>query len=665
MIPLTSLLQPTSSYTLNPVTSLSATILNSVTAVSILNPVTAVNIASSNVILPISGSVTILNSVTSLSAFVINPVTAVTILNPVTALNVTNTIAISTTQTFSVSVVNPQIEITNDIGNPIPINTTQTLPVSGSVTVTTPITSLPSGIQLVSNAPGYQLDQTGRARTAVLGQQWWYNSTTDKDGDYRMIESFTSTATSIYVQNYASTLMTSGTANGATAIRTSRRRHKLRPGVGMQYFGTWCWDGYDTNVVKRKGWYTNYNGMFFELSGGDMNAVVRMRLMDGTLLETRVPRSQFNGDKIDGNGPSGENWNLPALSAYTTNTITPTVTAVSVGSTTVWNVRYSVTNAAQASAFLIGSKVTVNGFTPFTFNGPAIVQSYNTATPSITLTYPLSVGNYSAGASTGNIIQTAFHGTHTYWLDIIGDRTNQVRFGKVTDKGEVILHTMAFDGQFGSPYSNAPAMPVRKEIYNTGTVNYNPTISMFGCSINVEASVELNPYFSSVYNNTPINCNLNQEVVILGVGQRFGEPWQRGDIQVQSIGIQDTANPPGKNANNSIIFWRLLLNPGLSGMPTSVNTGKSIQYWPCTSTTGLTGSQPSGYANMGGGWELLTGYAQSGDTINVNTQLNFLNLGSNIQYTDADKIFLTGRIITAGGNTPATLVANMNVIESL
>jgi len=563
---------------------------------------------------------------------------------------------------YLTSLLNP----TSSYVLPQPLSVTTTNPVTSlSATITNAVSTIPSGIQLVSNAPGYQLDQTGRARTAILGQQWWYNSTTDKDGDYRMIESFTSTATSIYVQNYASTLMTSGTANGATAIRTSRRRHKLRPGVGMQYFGTWCWDGYDTNVVKRKGWFTGFNGFFFELSGGDMNAVVRMRLMDGSLLETRVPRSQFNGDKIDGNGPSGENWNLPALSAYTTNTITPTVTAVSVGSTTVWNVRYSVTNAAQASAFPIGSKVTVNGFTPFTLNGPAIVQSYNTATPSITLTYPLSVGNYSSGASTGNIIQTAFHGTHTYWLDIIGNRTNQVRFGKVTDKGEVILHTMAFDGQFGSPYANAPAMPVRKEIYNTGTVNYNPTISMFGCSINVEANVELNPYFSSVYNNTIINCNLNQEVVILGVGQRFGEPWQRGDIQVQSIGIQDTANGPGKNSSQSLIFWRLLLNPGLSGLPTPVNTGKSIQYWPCTSTTGLTGSQPSGYANMGGGWELLTGYASSGDTINVNTQLNFLNLGSNIQYTDADKIFLTAKIIAAGGATPATLVGNMNVIESL
>jgi hypothetical protein len=566
---------------------------------------------------------------------------------------------------YLTSLLNP----TSSYVLPQPLSVTSTNPVTSlSATITNSVSANILGVPLVSYAPGYQLDQTGRLRTATLGQQWWYNSTTDKDGDYRMVESFTSTATSIYVQNYASTLMTSGTANGATAIRTSRRRHKLRPGVGMQYFGTWCWDGYDTNVVKRKGWFTGFNGMFFELSGGDMNAVVRMRLMDGTLQETRIPRSQFNGDKIDGNGPSGENWNIPALSAFTTNTITPTVSTVVIGAINdqkVYNVQYSVTNATQASAFAIGSKVTVNGFTPYTFNGPAIVQSYNTATPSITLTYPLSVGNYISGANSGNIIQTAFHGTHTYWLDIIGSRTNQVRFGKITDKGEAILHTAAFDGQFGSPYSNAPAMPVRKEIFNTGPINYNPTLSLFGCSINVEASGELNPYFSCAYNNTPINCSLNQEVVILGVGQRFGEPYQRGDIQVQNIGIQDTANTPGKNTSQALIFWRLLLNPGLSGLPAAVNTGKSIQYWPCTSTTGLTGSQPSGYAYSGGGWELLTGYASSGDTINVNTALNFLNLGSNINYTDADKIFLTGKILVAGGTTPATLVANMNLIESL
>jgi hypothetical protein len=584
----------------------------------------------------------------------LNPTSSYVLPQP---LSVTTTNAVTSLSAF---ITNPQIEVTNDVGNAIPTS------------VTTAVTAIPVGVQYVSYANGYQLDQTGRIRTAVLGQQWWYNSSTDKDGDYRMVESFTSTATSVFIQNYSSTLMSSGTANGATAIRTSRRRHKMRPGVGLQWFGTWCWDGYDNNVIKRKGWFTNYNGVFFELSGGDMNAVVRQRLPDGTLNEIRVPRSQFNGDQLNGLGPSGENWNIAGLSAYTTNTIIPTVTAKTVNTVngqTVWNVQYSVTNAAQASAFPINSKVTVNGFTPTTLNGPAIVQSYTTSPPSITLTYPLSVGNYSAGANSGSIVQTAFHGTHTYWIDFIGSRTNQVRFGKVTDRGETILHTFSFDGQFGSTYFNAPAMPVRKEIYNTANINYQPTLSLFGCSVNVEAETEINPYFTTVYNNAGITINANstpsQEVVILGVGQRFGEPYQRGDIQVQNLGIQDLNNAPGKNANNSIIFWRLLLNPGLSGLPAPVNTGKSIQYWPCTSTTGLTGSQPSGYAFAGGGWELLSGYAQSGDTINVNTQLNFLNLGANISYTDSDKIFLTARILTNGGNNTSNLVANMNVIESL
>jgi len=585
------------------------------------------------------------------------------LLNPTSSYVLPQPLPVTTTNavtSLSAYVTNPQIEVTNDIGNPIP------------TTVTTAVTTIPTGIQNVTYASSPQLDLTGRLRTAQLGSQWWYNPSIDKDGDYRMIESFVSTATSVFIQNYASTVMTSGLNSTGSGIRTSRRRHKMRPGVSMLWEGTFNWDGLDPNVVKRKGWFTNYNGAFFELSGGDINCVIRQRLPDGTLNEARIPRSQWNGDKLDGTGTSGENWNVPALSAYTTNTITPTVTAVVINpitGNTVWNVQYSVTNAAQASAFGIGTKVTVNGLTPSSLNGPAVVKAYTTSPPTITLTYLLSAGAYASGISTASIVQSYFHTANTYWFDLLGNRTNQVRMGKISNNGLTVLHTFNFNNTFGSPFFNAPAMPIRVEIFNTGSVNYQPTLSLFGSNLNIEAGVDLNPYFASVYNNTGISVNASstpsQEVVILGVGQRFGEPYQRGDIQVQSFGIQDLNNAPGKNANNSIIFWRLLFNPGLSGLPTSVNTGKSIQYWPCTSTTGLTGSTPSGYAIAGGGWELLSGYAQSGDTINVNTQLNFLNLGSNISYTDADKIFLTARVVAPGGNTTSNLVANMNVIESL
>ena len=606
---------------------------------------------------------------------------SVTILNPVTAVQVTNTVAISTTQTLPVSVINPVTSVlvsTNSntlavsgntaVTNTVAISTTQTLP----VTITNSISTTPAGIQQVSYADGYQLDQSGRLRVASVGEQWWYTSSIDKDGDLRFQEAFTGTGQSIFVQNFAATLMTSGSASNGSAIRMSRRRFPIRPGIGLQWFSTWNWDGNDAGVVKRCGWNTAFNGMMFELSGGDMNAVVRRRLPDGTLNESRVPRSQFNGDKLDGNGPSGENWNLPELSAFTTNTLTPTVTAVAVqNALSAFNVRYRTTTAQAASAFIIGSKVTVQGFSPITFNGCAVVKSYSTTNSTIDLTYPFNPGTYISGAATGSIVQNAYHGTHTYFFDLFGGRTNRVRFGKITDAGEIILHTFAFDGQFGGTFSSAPSMPVRKEILNTQSVNLQPTMSLFGVALNIEAEAVLNPGFASAHNNnylkldynTPAGGNL-QEYPLLGVGLRSGEPYQRGDLQVQSINIVDIRNIGGAN-NGGAIFWRLVLNPTLSGtIPTPINIGKASRHWEYTvadhSTNGVNIS--AGAASQG--IELMAGYVASVGTIDTRTSLNFLNMGSNIDYTDADKIVLFVRQLSPAAND-AQVVATLNLVEAI
>jgi hypothetical protein len=550
----------------------------------------------------------------------------------------------------------------------VTVPTNATLP----VTITNTLSTTPSGIQQVSYADGYQIDQSGRLRTAAVGEQWWYTSSVDKDGDLRFQEAFTGTGQSIFVQNYAATLMTSGSASNGSGIRMTRRRFPVRPGVGLQWFGTWCWDGNDVGVVKRCGWNTGFNGMFFELSGSDMNAVVRRRLPDGTLNETRVPRSEFNGDKLDGTGPSGENWNLPALSAYTANTLTPTVTAVAVqNALSAFNVRYRTTTAASASAFQIGSKVTVQGLLPITFNGCAVVKSYNTVNSTIDLTYAFNPGTYSSGVATGSIIQNAYHGTHTYFFDIFGGRTNRVRFGKITDNGEIQLHTFRFDGQFGGPFTSAPTMPIRKEIYNTQNVNLQPSLSLFGTALNIEAEAVLNPCFAAAYNNnylrldynTPAGGNLN-EYPLLGVGLRSGEPYQRGDLQIQSINIVDIRNIGGSN-NGGALFWRLLLNPVLSGsIPTPTNVGKCSRHWEYTVADHSTNNVNISAGAASQGIELMAGYVASVGIIDVKTSLNFLNLGSNVDYSDADKVLLMVRQLSPAASD-AQIVASMNIIEAI
>jgi hypothetical protein len=615
MIPLTSLLQPTSSYTLNPVTSLSATILN---------PITAVVVSTNNNTLSVSGSFTVVN--------------------PVTALNITNTVAVSTTQTFPVSVVNP----------------TTTM----SVTVTNP----GSAAALVTFGDSAQLDANHRLRVAIPQQSWWYVSSVDKDGDLRLIETTTNGASSIFVQNIASVTMTPGLSSTGSIIRASRRRFKVRPGVSHQWTGTVNFDGQDDGTIKRLGLFTSFNGLFFELSGADFNVVVRRRLIDGTLAEERVNRNNFNGDKLDGNGESGQNWSSVLSGSLTAGTNRWTVAIPGDGN--VYNTEFTYSGNAL-SAFKPGTKATILGVTPSGYNGTAAIAAINTATNKLTATYTIDPGVYSS-VSNATISHNGYHNAHTLFFEFNGGRTAVTHFGINGSVGPTYLHTFDFSNTLGLQYESAPALMDRKEIVNYKALSYNPSMTIDGTAFVVEAESELNPGFGVARNdnyllldyNTPAGGNKN-EYPLLAVGLRAGEPYQRADIQIQSINIVDINNIGGSN-NGGAVAWRLLLNPTLSGtLPTPTNIGKCSRQWAYTTSSDHTtnGVNLSTGANTQG-IELLAGYTTSNATIDVKTALNFLNMGSNIDYSDADKVVLMVKQLSPAAKD-AWMVANINFIEAL
>jgi hypothetical protein len=67
---------------------------------------------------------------------------------------------------------------------------------------------------------------------------------------------------------------------------------------------------------------------------------------------------------------------------------------------------------------------------------------------------------------------------------------------------------------------------------------------------------------------------------------------------------------------------------------------------------------------ISGGATLLSGYLTSTVELDVFTALNFLNLGSNIAYDDADKVVLAIKMVV-DGTSDAALLATMNFIEAL
>ena len=261
--------------------------------------------------------------------------------------------------------------------------------------------------------------------------------------------------------------------------------------------------------------------------------------------------------------------------------------------------------------------------------------------------------------TSGQILKNGFVREHTFFFDFNGGRTSHIRFCIQGPLGPETLHVFDLANTMGTQYENAPALMERAEVQNTGAVDHLPSLTISGTAFNIEAELELNPGFGVAYNNTPVTF-LKQntpEYAILGLGLRAGEPYQRADLQLRSLTITDLGNVNPQNSG--LFFWRLLLNPTLggdfsgNGSATQQLSGKASRHWHFTANT-----------TFSGGLELLAGYAHAVTEIPTQTALNFLNLGSNLAYDDADKIVLVVKQLV-GGTDNGAIVATMNFIESL
>jgi hypothetical protein len=503
-----------------------------------------------------------------------------------------------------------------------------------------------------------QMDTTNRLRVSVQGQQWWYVPTVDKDGDLRLQEAFQGTgASSTFIQNLASVRMTSGQTYNAnakltgSAIRASRRRHKLRPGVSMEWLGMVNWDGLQNNVVKRIGLFTNYNGIFVEANATTINTVVRRRLTDGTLVESRTPYTEWTHDKMDGTGPSGYNWHLPAVTANIT-AVTNTANVAISGDGNVYSVTYQLT-AGEETRLTVGKKVTASGISPTGFNDTGLVTAIDTVNHRANVAYVAYPGTYSS-VSSAVLTNTEFHNAHTYWFDFSGTRTARVRFGIYSDAGKVVVHQQSF-GEIGTQWTNAPSMMDRKEIVNTGVpVSFLPSMTVAGSAVTIETQSEINPGFGTAQTTTPVayDKGLNQEFALLGIGLRHGEPYQRADLQINAAQVVDVANV---NSQQFPVYqYRLILNPTLSGtIPTPINVGKASQMYQYA--TGVT---------VSGGVNLYGGYFVGTANLDLKTALNFLNMGSSIDYTDSDLLVLVVKL-AYGGSANGSLISTINFTEDL
>jgi len=98
---------------------------------------------------------------------------------------------------------------------------------------------------------------------------------------------------------------------GDSVVRQSRQYVRYRPGKSQQIFVTGNFEGQETGVIKRIGYYdddsqteSTGDGLFFEVS--DMGIyVVRRSSTSGSSTDTKTAQASWNVDPLDGTGPSG------------------------------------------------------------------------------------------------------------------------------------------------------------------------------------------------------------------------------------------------------------------------------------------------------------------------------------------------------------------------
>ena len=575
-----------------------------------------------------------------------------------------------------------QVEISNDDGNPIPVsantatNTTNN-PIYTVVSKNTATNSVNNPIDVMSQQGttpwltqfydsnhNMQMDAVNRLRVSQAYDTWWYAPSVDADGDLRYIDQATGTgASTTFVQLLSSISLSSGTDANGSLIRMSRRRHKMRPTVSIRASFSLNWNGYDSNIAKRAGMFTNFNGIFWEVSD-DLYAVIRRRLADGTLVEKRISRANFNADQLDGTKSSYDLRGATSPHTFTTGITGYVSTAVIAvpGDGTVYNVTYTV---ADRSKFFAGLKGLIRGVTPATFNGVCMVsdvsgsQNLNgtvTGPGNVTFTFLVNPGAYVSMSSATFYHDVLFH-QYVFGFDFNGNRNSSVRFFINGTRGRVIVHTEDFGDTQSTPIFNAPAVSTRYEIVNKTAPVYRPSFLVSSETVSEESPPSNNPAFGVAVNNTYLTYPKagTAEYPIVGVALRPGEPYQRADLQLQSIGLTDLNNYGNQNTNPGTFYWRLVLNPTINGtMPASTNVGRASRQWAFTTANAVSG-----------GITLMSGYAQSqSPAISVRDAFTDINLGANVDYTDSDRVVLVVQQIR-GGTNDAQIVGTINFTELL
>lgn len=118
-----------------------------------------------------------------------------------------------------------------------------------------------------------------------------------------------------YSQNKASSTLSVSAQTFGHRVIQSRQRTNYQPGKSQSISLSSIIKTPKAGITKRLGYFDDNNGCFFEFTNNNIYLVIRSKV-SGSVVDTKIARSNWNVDKLDGNGPSGMTLNLNTGQIY-------------------------------------------------------------------------------------------------------------------------------------------------------------------------------------------------------------------------------------------------------------------------------------------------------------------------------------------------------------
>jgi hypothetical protein len=361
----------------------------------------------------------------------------------------------------------------------------------------------------------------------------------------------TANGTIHYSANESSVFMNVTTYSTDAVIRETKRVFKYQSGKSLLTFSSFKFDTPKANTVMRVGYYGANDGVYFENSNANSYIVLRSS-SSGSMVETKVAQSEWNGNKFDG-----------ALQ-NTTATGTSDHGAIDVTKTNIFYVDLE-------------------------------------------------------------------------WLGV-GD----VRVGFVVDGQPIPAHTFHNDNTQNAAYMTTAMLPLRYEVFNTGTANSSTSIKQICSTVISEGGYQgrSNKYsVGTALNSLKDLTNANSYYPLVSI--RLPSTRLDAIILPESVDLIT-------GTNNAIYQWKIIRNATLANTNWQTHYRNNVEYDISANNVITDGNDlNSGFITQGTGTGSYT--ANFGSLEDFNIQLGRTIAGV------SDTITIAAQSTTAGADIGAIL----------